>query len=120
MALAAPSWETYLACEENFNGYFSNSLGENAPRTAEQKRYGVNNKDWGYGWAKADYRFDLQDTPMSQTDIRVTEINPATGEAKKAGQPLGRFKHENAEVVIASDGHAVVYMGDDERGDYLA
>ena len=112
-------WGTYLACEENFNGYFSNSLGEGAPRTAEQKRYGVNNKDWGYGWAKADYRFDLSKTPNEPNRHGwVTEINPATGEAKKL-TALGRFKHENAEVVIASDGHVVVYMGDDERGDYL-
>jgi secreted PhoX family phosphatase len=112
-------WGTYLACEENFNGYFSNSNGGDAPRTAEQKRYGINNKDWGYGWAKADYRFDLSRTPNEPNRHGwVTEINPATGEAKKL-TALGRFKHENAEVVIASNGHVVVYMGDDERGDYL-
>lgn len=112
-------WGTYLACEENFNGYFSNSLGEDAPLTAEQKRYGVKNKDWGYGWAKADYRFDLSKTPNEPNRYGwVTEIDPATGVAKKL-TALGRFKHENAEVVIALDGHAVVYMGDDERGDYL-
>jgi len=112
-------WGTYLACEENFNGYFSNSLGEDAPLTAEQIRYGVRNKDWGYGWAKADYRFDLSKTPNEPNRHGwVTEIDPATGEAKKL-TALGRFKHENAEVVVASDGHVVVYMGDDERGDYL-
>ena len=112
-------WGTYLACEENFNGYFSNSLGEDAPLTAEQMRYGVKNKDWGYGWANADYRFDLSKTPNEPNRHGwVTEIDPATGVAKKL-TALGRFKHENAEVVIASDGHAVVYMGDDERGDYL-
>jgi hypothetical protein len=32
---------------------------------------------------------------------------------------LGRFKHEGANVTIARNGHAVAYMGDDERGDYL-
>jgi secreted PhoX family phosphatase len=32
---------------------------------------------------------------------------------------LGRFKHENAEVVVNGDGHIVVYMGDDERGEFL-
>lgn len=112
-------WGTYLACEENFNGYFSNSLGEDAPLTAEQMRYGIKNKDWGYGWAKADYRFDLSKSPNEPNRHGwVTEIDPATGAAKKL-TALGRFKHENAEVVIASDGHAVVYMGDDERGDYL-
>ena len=32
---------------------------------------------------------------------------------------LGRLEHENAEAVIARDGHVVVYLGDDERGDCL-
>jgi hypothetical protein len=32
---------------------------------------------------------------------------------------LGRLKHENAEAVIARDGHVVDYLGDDERGDCL-
>ena len=32
---------------------------------------------------------------------------------------LGRFKHEGANITIADYGHAVAYMGDDERGDYL-
>ena len=73
----------------------------------------------GLWLGKADYRFDLSKTPNEPNRHGwVTEINPATGEAKKL-TALGRFKHENAEVVIASDNHVVVYMGDDERGDYL-
>src|SRR3546814_1570490 len=32
---------------------------------------------------------------------------------------LGRFKHENAALTQTSDGHAVVYMGDDERGEFI-
>jgi secreted PhoX family phosphatase len=32
---------------------------------------------------------------------------------------LGRVKHENAELVVGQGGRAVVYMGDDERFDYI-
>ena len=32
---------------------------------------------------------------------------------------LGRFKHEGACVTIATNGKAVAYSGDDERGDYM-
>ncbi len=32
---------------------------------------------------------------------------------------LGRFKHENAAVTVAKTGQLVVYMGDDERGEYI-
>ena len=32
---------------------------------------------------------------------------------------LGRFKHENAELVVNRDERVVVYMGDDERGEFL-
>ncbi|MEZ5479359.1 MAG: DUF839 domain-containing protein [Thiolinea sp.] len=32
---------------------------------------------------------------------------------------MGRFKHENTELVVNDDGHVVVYLGDDERGEHL-
>ena len=44
-------------------------------------------------------------------------MSPSSTPRKLSG--LGRFKHENAEVAIAEDGCVVVYMGDDERGEYL-
>jgi len=113
-------WGTYLACEENFNGYYSSS-DENFQPTDHMKRYGVSNKDWGYAWATTDERFDISKHPNeSNRNGYVVEIDPADpNSTPKKRTALGRFKHENAELVIANNGKVVVYMGDDERGEFL-
>ena len=113
-------WGTYLACEENFNGYFS-AADENHEVSAELKRYGVSSKDWGYGWARIDERFDVSKHPNEPNRAGyVVEIDPFDPESKpRKLTALGRFKHENAEVVLAANGQLVVYMGDDERGEFL-
>ncbi len=113
-------WGTYLACEENFNGYFS-AEDEAHEVSAELKRYGVSSKDWGYGWAKIDERFDVAKDPNEPNRAGyVVEIDPTdpTSTPRKL-TALGRFKHENAESVVNNDGRVVVYMGDDERGEFL-
>jgi secreted PhoX family phosphatase len=113
-------WGTYLACEENFNGYFSSS-DENVERTASQKRYGIKTKDWGYNWAMTDERFDISKHPNEANRfgyiVEIDPLDPTSMPKKRTA--LGRFKHENAEVVVADNGHVVVYMGDDERGEFL-
>jgi len=113
-------WGTYLTCEENFNGYFSSS-DENYEPSAELKRYGVSNKDWGYNWAMTDARFDISKNPNEPNRAGyIVEIDPLDPKSTpKKRTALGRFKHENAELVISEDGHVVVYLGDDERGEFL-
>ena len=113
-------WGTYLACEENFNGYYSSSDPDIEIGPAF-KRYGVGVKDWGYAWATADERFDIARHPNeSNRNGYVVEINPLdSASTPKKRTALGRFKHENAEVVIAGNGQVVAYMGDDERGEFL-
>lgn len=113
-------WGTYLACEENFNGYFASTDPENKVSDA-LKRYGVGNEDWGYNWWKHDDRFDISKTPNEPNRFGyIVEIDPfdPTSTPKKR-TALGRFKHENAAVTLAADGRAVVYLGDDERGEFL-
>ena len=113
-------WGTYLACEENFNGYFSSSDPDYVP-SDELSRYGVKTEDWGYAWATADERFDISKHPNEPNRAGyIVEIDPfdPTSTPKKR-TALGRFKHENAEVVLAANGQVVVYMGDDERGEFL-
>ncbi len=113
-------WGTYLACEENFNGYFS-AADEEHKTSPELSRYGVRSTDWGYGWAKVDERFDVSKHPNEPNRagyvVEIDPWNPDSTPIKRTS--LGRFKHENADVVLAADGTVVVYMGDDERGEYL-
>ena len=113
-------WGTYLACEENFNGYYSSS-DEDLEIGPAFKRYGVGPKDRGYAWATADERFDIARHPNEPNrNGYVVEIDPLDpGSTPKKRTALGRFKHENAEVVLAANGQVVVYMGDDERGEFL-
>jgi secreted PhoX family phosphatase len=113
-------WGTYLACEENFNGYFSSS-DDTYEASAELQRYGVGNKDWGYAWAMTDARFDISKNPNESNRMGyIVEIDPLDpSSTPKKRTALGRFKHENAEVVIADNGQVVVYLGDDERGEFL-
>ncbi|STO98559.1 Predicted phosphatase [Grimontia hollisae] len=112
-------WGTYLTCEENFNGYFATS--ENVDLGPTYKRYGIQDKDWGYDWWKHDERFDIAKNPHEPHRFGwVVEIDPMdpTSTPKKRSA-LGRFKHENAALTINKDGHVVVYLGDDERGEHL-
>ncbi|MEM7194646.1 MAG: PhoX family phosphatase [Pseudomonadota bacterium] len=113
-------WGTYLACEENFNGYFSATTGEYAI-PEELIRYGVRTKDRGYGWGTIDTRFLVDRHPNEPNRAGyVVEIDPSEPDSTpKKRTALGRFKHENAELVVNGDGRVVVYMGDDERGEFL-
>ncbi|WP_343504942.1 PhoX family protein [Alloyangia pacifica] len=111
-------WGTYLTCEENFNGYFG-ATGA-FEETEEFKRYGIGGEG-RYAYEKYDPRYDLSKEPNEpHRHGWVTEIDPADPESTPVKHTaLGRFKHENAEMVQAVDGRIVVYMGDDERGEFM-
>ena len=113
-------WGTYLTCEENFNGYFSAS-DDTFDVPDDFKRYGIGKKDRGYAWAMADERFDIAKHPNEPNRfgyvVEIDPLNPTSMPKKRTA--LGRFKHENAALVIAESGHVVVYLGDDERGEFL-
>ena len=115
-------WGTYLTCEENFNGYFGDATGGWQP-TEQQKRYGFKESGFGYGWEKFDRRFDLSDEDYKNEENRfgwVVEIDPFNAtQVPVKRTALGRFKHEGATTVVGRNGHIVVYMGDDQRGDYI-
>ncbi len=112
-------WGTYLTCEENFNGYFG-STDAALELTPEQARYGVG-VEGRYGYEKFDARFDIsQDPNEPNTQGWIVEIDPTDPDSTPIKHTaLGRFKHENAACAIAPDGRVVVYMGDDERSEFL-
>ncbi|HEY9737663.1 MAG TPA: PhoX family phosphatase [Trichocoleus sp.] len=114
-------WGTYLTCEENFNGYFGAKGVWTA--TDAQRRYGFSAAGFGYGWHLFDDRFDLSNPAYKNEENRfgwVVEIDPMDPtQAPVKRTALGRVKHENAEMVIGRGGRVVVYMGDDERFDYI-
>jgi secreted PhoX family phosphatase len=112
-------WGTYLTCEENFNGYFGAKTAFTPD--ALENRYGLSSGGFGYLWHTVDPRFDLNDTPNEANRHGwVVEIDPFTSTSTPVKHTaLGRFKHENAELVVAPNGKLVVYMGDDERNEYL-
>ncbi|HWK15738.1 MAG TPA: PhoX family phosphatase [Rhizobiaceae bacterium] len=116
-------WGTYLTCEENFNGYFG-STGEaelDAKVAAGYRRYGINAKGAGYDYHKFDARFDTSKNPNEPHRAGwIVEIDPSNPESTPVKRTaLGRFKHENAATALAPDGRVVVYLGDDERGEFI-
>jgi len=111
-------WGTYLTCEENFNGYFG-ATGEE-PAGEGYARYGIGGEG-RYAYEKFDPRYDISNEPNEpHRHGFITEIDPSDPTSTPIKRTaLGRFKHENASMAHASDGRVVVYMGDDERGEYL-
>ena len=112
-------WGTILSGEENFNGYFAW-----AADTPQQKRYSASSTtSTSTGWEKYDPRFDAHNPDYVNEPNRfgyIVEIDPQNASSTpRKHTAMGRFKHEGANIHVASDGRVVAYMGDDERGDYL-
>jgi len=133
-------WNTYLAAEENWAGYFSNTteIDQKPDLPREHARYGVSTNPNGgrYGWHKAksgadEYvRFDATTKGASATeDYRnepntygwMVEIDPFDPESTPVKRThLGRFAHEGVVFAPAVEGAPVVcYSGDDARFEYI-
>lgn len=104
-------WGTCLTCEENFNVYFANA-GAVPP---DHARYGIAGKAV-VPWHLNDQRFDVQRHPNEPNRFGwVVEIDPYDPQSRPIKRTaLGRIKHEGATCTLSAEGHAVIYMGDDE------
>ncbi|TFL15953.1 PhoX family protein [Jannaschia formosa] len=119
-------WGTWLMAEENFNGYFwgeednAEQEGlEDEPAKILYARYGVPGK-W-YAWGKFDDRFHVGKEPNEPNRHGwIVEVNPADPDSTPVKRTaLGRCKHEGAMPAVNGDGRVALFMGDDERFDYV-
>ena len=116
-------WGTYLTCEENWNGYFG-TTDTTFVQTALEKRYGVSKGGFGYRWHEADPRFAVRaggavsnETNRFGWVVEIDPFDPKSVPVKRTA--LGRIKHEGAWVVVDNRDNVAVYMGDDERNEYV-
>ena len=118
-------WGTYLTCEENFNGNFGGTGTVDTSTATEigklNRRYGLSASGFGYRWHTTDPRFDLSTNPNEAHQFGwVVEIDPYDPKSVPLKRTaLGRFKHESAQYVVDRDNRLGLYMGDDERNEYI-
>ncbi len=125
-------WNTYMAAEENWAGYFVNT----GPQPREHDRYGVADDEGRYKWEKAaggtnEYlRFNATPTDASAADdyrnepntfgymVEIDPFDPDSMPVKRTH--LGRFAHEGVVFAPPILGRPIVcYSGDDSRFEYL-
>ncbi|MBB3330630.1 hypothetical protein BDK63_001498 [Halomonas campaniensis] len=128
-------WGTYLACEENWPGYFV----RNSDRQLDDDRLGVSTGRGRYGWETAagdpseqDDEFARFDTTPYAADATgdyrnearaygyQVEIDPYTGRRAVKRTAMGRFRHEGCWPGKLEPGKPVVfYSGHDARNEYI-
>ena len=137
-------WGTYLACEENWAGYFRRVTATDNPRRSAKElvsfaRYGVagtgrelwatvtpDTPDDLYGRWNAEVRGtsvdgsdDYRNAPNTYGwNVEIDPFTPASVPKKRTA--MGRFAHEGAWVAKAEAGKPIVYyMGCDSRNEYI-
>jgi secreted PhoX family phosphatase len=112
-------WGTFLTAEENFHGYFWGELADDHPERANHERYDVPGR-W-YAWGKYHDRFDVSKEPNEANRFGwIVEIDPYDPQSTPVKRTaLGRMKHENASPIVSRDGRIAIYMGDDQRFEYI-
>lgn len=112
-------WNTWLMAEENINGHFLGEVPADHLEAENHKRFGVPG-GW-YQWGRHFDRYDVSKEPNEPNRfgwvVEVDPMDPTSTPKKRTA--LGRFKHEGAESIVAPNGRVVVYMGDDQRFDYV-
>ena len=122
-AAGTTPWRTYVTAEENVDDYFGNGAAAQLDAATElaHRRFGLRQRDSAHRWEYVDPRFDTAANPQELLKFGwIVELDPFDPESRpKKRTALGRFKHESATTVLAQDGRAVVYMGDDQQFEYF-
>ena len=114
-AMGFTPWGTYLACEENFNGYFRKTA---APTPLEQ-RYGIPGSSALWHRRTPGSRSTSSRTSRTASAGSSRSTPSSRGRRRSSAPRLGRLKHEGAWVQEARDGRIVVYTGDDQIFEYI-
>ncbi|HEX7115948.1 MAG TPA: PhoX family phosphatase [Steroidobacter sp.] len=117
-------WGTYLTAEENIQDYFGHlaelAAGDETLREAH-RRFRMWKNHSLYGWEVVDSRFDLRANPCEPFRfgwiVEIDPRDPTRPPVKRTA--LGRFAHESASPIVAHDGRVAVYMGDDDKFEYV-
>ncbi|HEX4880581.1 MAG TPA: PhoX family phosphatase [Limnobacter sp.] len=135
-------WGTYLACEENWAGYFgnSNNTGRSSNDQASMRRYGVRTSGagreswntasdagqvgepfgrWNVGIVGATAADDYRNAHFTYGyNVEIDPFRPNSTPKKRTA--MGRFAHEGAWVGPVEAGKPLVfYMGCDSRFEYI-
>lgn len=120
-------WGTYLTAEENIQDYFANLDQLKARKDVDpfivesHRRFRMWKAQSLYNWDIADSRFDLATTPTEPFRfgwiVEMDPLDPTSTPVKRTA--LGRFAHEGASPVVARNGRVAVYMGDDDKFEYV-
>jgi len=139
-------WGTYLACEENWAGYFGRGASDNAARSTADvtllNRYGIGQGAGGrHKWhtvtdlPDTGERFSRWNASVTGTSsdgsddyrneanqfgwcVEIDPFKPVSTPRKRTA--LGRVAHEGAWFAPAVAGQPLVaYMGDDSRNEYV-
>ena len=112
-------WGTWLSGEENFHYYFEGRVPPKDREAHNHGRYGLARPL--FGWHRHHERFRIPGEPNEPNRFGwVVEIDPFDpSSTPKKRTALGRMKHEGAAGALTRDGRYVVYLGDDERFEYV-